>query len=224
MHRGSVTPVRNLAPTVALALAAPFACVGAPAALSPSRAAASGDTLRPPAAFDVLPDRAERSRALFSEASRVLFSPRCANCHPDGDAPTQRDGFERHEPPVVRGERDQGIPGLLCSGCHQDANATLARVPGAPGWQLAPRAMAWRGRSPRQVCEQIKDLARNGHRSLDAIADHVAHDPLVGWAWHPGADRAPAPGTQAAAGALVAAWVATGAECPPDDAAPGVTR
>jgi hypothetical protein len=198
---------------------------GAPATVPPPMIApAHPDQLRPPSAFEVIDDRAERSRAIFVEASRVLFNPRCANCHPNGDAPTQRDDFERHDPPVQRGELDKGIPGLLCTSCHQDANATLARVPGAPKWQLAPREMAWQGRSVHEVCEQIKDLNRNGHRSLDAIVEHVAHDPLVGWGWHPGADRAPAPGTQAEAGALVAAWIASGAECPPEDGRKVVSR
>jgi hypothetical protein len=200
-----------------------LAC-GEPVAPPPKVAPAPRDRLLPPRAFDEIPDRAERSRALFAEASRVLFHPRCANCHPSGDTPTQRDGFEPHDPPVVRGEHDQGVPGLTCGSCHQDDNATLARVPGAPKWQLAPREMAWQGRSARQVCEQIKDPSRNGNRSLGGIALHVAHDPLVGWAWHPGADRTPAPGSQAEAGALVAAWVATGAECPLDEGKEGVSR
>jgi hypothetical protein len=177
-----------------------------------------------PGDFDAILDPAARSRALFAEASRVLFNPRCANCHPDGDAPTQRDGFERHDPPVVRGDRDQGIPGLMCTSCHQDANAPLARVPGAPKWQLAPREMAWQNRSAHEVCAQLKDPERNGHRPLGAVVDHVAHDALIGWAWSPGADRAPPPGSQAAVGALMAAWVATGAECPPEDRRKVVSR
>ena len=37
---------------------------------------------------------------------------------------------------------------------------------------------------------------------------------LVGWAWAPGFGRAPAPGTQQQAGALVEAWIKTGAACP----------
>jgi hypothetical protein len=220
-----------LLPVLSLRHPGPFAFVvlvvacGTPAATpQPTLVPAQPGALRPPSAFDVLPDRAERSRALFTEVSRVLFNPRCANCHPDGDAPTQRDALERHDPPVLRGEHDQGVPGLMCGSCHQDTNATLARVPGAPKWELAPRAMAWQGHSKHQVCEQIKDGNRNGHRSLDAITDHVAHDPLVGWGWHPGADRLPAPGTQAEAGALVAAWVATGAECPAEDGMPGGSR
>ena len=39
---------------------------------------------------------------------------------------------------------------------------------------------------------------RNGGKALAAIVEHNAHDELVGWGWHPGADREPAPGTQAA--------------------------
>jgi hypothetical protein len=33
----------------------------------------------------------------------------------------------------------------------------------------------------------------------------MAHDSLVGWAWMPGGNRVPAPGTQAQLGALIAA-------------------
>jgi len=54
---------------------------------------------------------------------------------------------------------------------------------------------------------------RIGH-TLRKIVDHMGKDELVGWAWKPGADRAPAPGTQAALGALVNAWADSGAVCP----------
>ena len=43
---------------------------------------------------------------------------------------------------------------------------------------------------------------------------HVGEDHLVGWAWTPGGDRRPAPGTQARAGALLDAWEKTGSVCP----------
>jgi len=36
----------------------------------------------------------------------------------------------------------------------------------------------------------------------------------VGWAWHPGEERSPAPGTQAQFGALIRAWISSGAHCP----------
>jgi hypothetical protein len=42
----------------------------------------------------------------------------------------------------------------------------------------------------------------------------MAEDSLVGWGWHPGAGRAPAPGTQAEFGALIKAWADSGAACP----------
>jgi len=174
--------------------------------------------LRAPAAFSVYAERAERSRALFSEAARVLLHPRCVNCHPSGDTPLQYQGSS-HDPPVPRGPEDRGVVGMECTSCHQDRNLELARVPGAPNWHLAPRSMAWAGRDPASVCEQIKDPARNGGKSLPQIVDHTEHDLLVAWGWAPGAGREPAPGSQQQFGALIAAWADTGAECP----APGGT-
>lgn len=178
------------------------------------------NALRSPEAFAVIGDRAERSRALFLEASRVLMHPRCLNCHPDGDVPHHGTQGQLHNPPVVRGPEDKGVVGMECTSCHQDRNLELARVPGAPNWHLAPIEMAWVGKTPRHICEQLKDPKRNGNKSLAAIVEHNAHDELVGWGWHPGADREPAPGTQKEFGAIVQAWVETGAECPSEEARP----
>jgi len=176
--------------------------------------------LRDPKAFAVIEDKADRSRALFLEASRVMLHPRCSNCHPDGDVPYQGMKASPHYPPVVRGPENRGVVGMNCSGCHQDKNLELARVPGAPDWHLAPREMAWVGRTPHALCEQIKDRSRNGGRTLAQIVDHSAHDGLVAWGWMPGAGREPAPGSQARFGEIVAAWVETGAECPRQEAKP----
>jgi hypothetical protein len=74
--------------------------------------------------------------------------------------------------------------------------------------------MAWQGKSLREICLQLKDVARNGGRSLSQIHEHMAKDSLVGWGWHPGEGRSPAPGTQAQFGALIRAWISTGAHCP----------
>jgi len=185
-----------------------------PAALPPS----PPDSLRPPSAFAAIPDRAQRSRALFVEAGRVLLHPRCVNCHPAGDTPTQGDLGFAHDPPVARGADGAGVPGLECRSCHQDRNATAARVPGAPEWRLAPAAMAWRGASLPAICAQLKDRARNGGRTSAQLVEHAAHDPLVAWGWRPGPGRAAAPGSQGEFGALVAAWIETGAECPTEAA------
>jgi hypothetical protein len=164
--------------------------------------------------FDVIRDRSARSKALFGEMARVLTHPRCINCHPSGDTPHQRMAMELHDPPVVRGPEDNGVAGMECTTCHQDRNQALTRVPGAPKWHLAPLAMAWVGKSVPYICNQIKDPARNGGKTLAQLIDHNGHDALVGWGWAPGADREPAPGTQAQFGALTAAWIETGAECP----------
>jgi hypothetical protein len=187
-----------------------------PAAAAPPLAPVADGALRPPAAFAGIIDREARSRALFGEASRVLLHPRCVNCHPDDDTPAQGDRAALHDPPVARGPDGAGVPGMECASCHQDANAATARVPGAPGWRLAPRAMAWRDRSAAAICAQLVDRARNGGRTLPQLVDHVAHDPLVAWGWAPGAGRTPAPGSQAELAALVSAWIDTGAVCPVD--------
>jgi hypothetical protein len=173
--------------------------------------------LRTVADFGVIGDRAERSRALFVEAARVFTHPRCINCHPSGDTPHQGIEMVLHDPPVVRGPEDSGVPGMECQTCHQDRNQELTRVPGAPKWHLAPIEMAWVGQSVAHICNVMKDPERNGHKTLAQIVEHNAHDKLVAWGWHPGADREPAPGTQEQLGALVAAWVDTGAECPAEE-------
>lgn len=179
-------------------------------------AAESGEAgaLRPPSAFDDIADPAARSRALFTEAGKVLTHPRCINCHPSGDTPLQGDSGQAHEPPVVRGRGGLGAVGMECRTCHFRENFDPGAVPGAPGWHLAPPKMAWEGRTLSDLCRQLKDPARNGNRDLDAVAEHMEGDPLVGWGWHPGPGRQNAPGSQEALGALIRAWIDTGAACP----------
>ena len=103
---------------------------------------------------------------------------------------------------------------MRCATCHQGGNFDPAGMPGHPHWHLAPREMAWQDKTLGEICTQIKDPARNGGRSLAQILTHIATDSLVGWAWAPGAGREPAPGTQKELGALIEAWVKTGAVCP----------
>ena len=172
------------------------------------------DTLASPESFAGIGDTAARSAALFTELGKVLTHPRCVNCHPAGDRPRQTDASRLHQPPVERGPDGYGLPAMRCPICHQQANFEPGRVPGNPIWHLAPREMAWEGKSLAEICAQIKDPARNGGRSLEALAEHIGTDHLVGWAWTPGFGRRPAPGTQKQAGELVEAWAKTGAACP----------
>lgn len=177
-------------------------------------ALAQPSALRAPQSFDSIADKAARSRALFEEAGKVIASPRCQNCHPAGERPTQGDDMHPHLPRVVRGSDDRGATALRCTTCHQGANFAPAGMPGHPLWHLAPLSMAWQGKSLGQICAQIKDKKRNGGKTLAQIQEHMGHDTLVGWAWNPGDLRTPAPGTQAQFGELIGAWVASGAACP----------
>jgi hypothetical protein len=188
-------------------------------ALSPVagvESAAQPSALATPESFAGITDPAARSVALFTEAGKVLTSPRCVNCHPAGDRPLQGETAARrlHQPPVTRGSDGHGNAPLHCAMCHQGSNFDPAGVPGHPHWHLAPREMAWQDKTLGEICVQIKDPARNGGRSLEQILTHMATDSLVGWAWAPGFGREPAPGTQKEFGALIEAWIGTGAVCP----------
>ena len=186
-------------------------------AVSPE--AAQVAALKPVAAFSTIRDERARSVALLTEAARVIQSPRCLNCHPVNRQPTQGDDLHAHVPLMYAGPGDHGVAGLQCKSCHGDANfatlaSSIASIPGHSHWGLAPASMAWQGKSLRAICLQLKDGTRNGGRSLSQIREHMAKDSLVGWAWHPGEGRSPAPGTQAQFGALIRAWIVTGAHCP----------
>jgi hypothetical protein len=177
------------------------------------------ESLRAPADFAAIADPAARSAAIFQEAGKVIQSPRCLNCHPNGRVPTQGENLHTHVPYLDAASSGMGKPGIKCVACHQAANVrtpglSIRSIPGHPHWHLAPASMAWQGKSLEEICVQIKDPARNGGFDLAKLHHHMADDPLVGWAWHPGEGRKPAPGTQQLFGQLIQAWIATGAACP----------
>jgi hypothetical protein len=203
-------------PTIAVATVIVVAIAALLMSVFSGRAVAdsASETLATPESFAAINDTATRSAALFTEVGKVLTHPRCVNCHPASDRPRQGDTSRLHQPPVERGADGFGLPAMRCPICHQQTNFEPAGVPGDPDWHLAPRDMAWEGKTLGEICAQIKDPARNGGRSLDQIVHHVGDDHLVGWAWAPGGDRHPAPGAQMQAGALLDAWVKTGAVCP----------
>jgi hypothetical protein len=192
-----------------------FAEIGFRGADAAAEPATNPVTLAPASNFDSITNKNERAVALFQEAGKVIQSPRCLNCHPAGERPTQTERMLPHQPLVVRGEGGIGAPGgLFCTTCHHDTNFDPAGVPGNPRWSLAPAAMAWQGKSLGQICVLIKDRDRNGGKDMAALIKHMAEDELVGWAWHPGGARIPAPGTQKEFGDLIKAWADAGANCP----------
>src|SRR5258708_5766496 len=99
--------------------------------------------------------------AAWRTIAGVMTSPRCLNCHPRDNGPTQGDDMHRHRPSVQRGSYDAGVAAMRCSTCHQDRDQAIARMPGAPHWQLAPASMGWVGLSPGALCRTVKDRSRN---------------------------------------------------------------
>jgi hypothetical protein len=199
---------------VFLPLAAGLMVIGAGLAFSAGEAPTTGKTLKPASAFASISDQKARSVALFEEAGKVIQHPRCVNCHPAGDRPTQTDSSHPHQPLVVRGEDGLGAIGMRCTTCHGPANFDPGHIPGHPQWHVAPIEMAWQGKSLAYICQQIKDPKRNGGKSMEQLIEHMSSDSLVGWGWNPGVGREPAPGTQAEFGELIKAWAESGAACP----------
>ena len=159
------------------------------------------------------------SEKLFMQMHTVLVHPRCLNCHPKDDSPKQGDEARVHVPPMTRGPKDHGPPGMHCDTCHQTRNFDPSGVPGAPTWHLAPRSMAWEGKSAGEICRQMVDRKRNGGKSVAQIVHHLTEDELVAWGWAPGVDvngraRAPVPIAKTEFNRIVRAWAASGAACP----------
>ena len=173
--------------------------------------------LASPASFAGVSDDSARAEAVFAEMFKVIGHPRCLNCHPVSDSPTQGDEMAVHYPPVERGPDGRGVVGMECSTCHGAENVAFLvserSLPGHEPWALAPRSMGWQGLSMGEVCRAMKDPSKNGGRTLEAVHEHHAEDGLVGWAWHPGEGRTPAPGDHATFGALTQAWIDAGASC-----------
>lgn len=162
-------------------------------------------------------DKITAGKQAFGVVARVLQSPRCQNCHPAGDRPLQTDRGVPHAMNISRASVAAGLP---CSACHQERNAESLGVPdgppGAPHWGLPPAEtpMVFQGKTPTALCEQLKDPARNGKRTLAQLLDHVSHDALVLWGWKPGAKRTLPPVPHDQFVAAFAAWVAADGACP----------
>ena len=150
----------------------------------------------------------------FTQISTVLLHPRCLNCHTNGDHPTQGDDRHPHLFRVARGGANTGAAGMHCSTCHQTANNPATGVPGAAGWELAPLSMGWEERTPRELCERLKDPTRNGGLDFNGLGRHFTTDARVAWGWSPGGGRAPVSTPKETFLAAVTTWLARGAPCP----------
>jgi hypothetical protein len=154
----------------------------------------------------------------------VLTSPRCINYHTATNYPQQSDERRRHFANVVRGPEDQGVAGLNCTSCHQEANANSTGVPGSPNWHLAPLSMRWQDTddhplSSGDICRALKDPLRNHGFDGPGLMKHHEEDALVLWAWDAGiradgTSRAPPPITHQEFVDDTRTWVAGGMPCP----------
>jgi len=158
-----------------------------------------------------------RARDAFLSVIPVLKHPRCLNCHATGDYPRQGDDAHIHTMNVRRGLDGHGKFGQKCSTCHQEQNVSgLNMPPGAPNWHLPPAAtpMIWEGRTPGQICRQIKDPSQNGGKSIAQIVEHVSADKLVRWGWNPGEGRSLPPQSHDEFARKFQDWARYGAGCP----------
>ncbi|HKE16689.1 MAG TPA: hypothetical protein VKB80_17570 [Kofleriaceae bacterium] len=202
--------------------AAALALAGAAALALAGRAALAGPRRAPPAHPAAArpapgPEAVAAGRRAFADVARVLQSPRCRNCHPRGDAPLQTDAGRPHRMNITRLSAEAGLP---CGACHQERNAETLGIrggpPGAPKWGLPPAAtpMVFEGKTRTALCEQLRDPARNGKRTLEQLLEHVSSDPLVLWGWNPGGRRTVPPLSHRAFVASFRTWVDSGGACP----------
>ncbi len=173
-----------------------------------------------PAALSQVPDDNVKGLEAWSKIHDVFSHPRCASCHvSDGRPMWMGNGDTKpiKHPMFVGGNPDNhtGQPGAMCSTCHAPVNSAIeGGPPGAEVWLLAPKEMAWFGKSSAQICEQIKDPARNGGKTLAEVASHIKNDELVHSGWNPTPGREAAPYSIDATYDYFNAWIEAGAPCP----------
>jgi hypothetical protein len=158
-----------------------------------------------------------RARDAFRSIIPVLKNPRCLNCHATGDYPRQGDDSHIHAQNIRRGPSGQGVYGQKCNACHQNYNVAGPNMPpGAPDWRLPPpnMPMIWEGKTPGQICRQLKEPKENGGKTVAQIIEHVTSDRLVMWGWNPGEGRTQPQMSQDQFAKKMAEWARYGAACP----------
>lgn len=171
----------------------------------------------------------EQALSAFETIHEVATHRRCTNCHGSDWTPRQREGVP-HNMNIRQTARkkggDIGIAGLSCVACHQGENSgPLGRVPGAGEglgaegddffWHMPPPEMTlWSRMSQSALCAQWTGLMRTKPMPPQKMLEHVSTDPLVAWAWNPGADREPAPGDHKEFIDAFTTWVDGKTPCP----------
>ncbi|HLB09343.1 MAG TPA: (2Fe-2S)-binding protein [Gemmatimonadaceae bacterium] len=184
------------------------------AAIKSAARAASVSVLLLLAAFSSSAAAQTTRSTQFDPVASVVMHARCMNCHQD-NSPRQTDAAILHQPLVVRGKDGHGAPTQQCQACHQATNTADGFVPGVATWRLAPLSMKWQGLTKTQICQEMKDPARNGgRRSGKQVIEHMKSDPLVLWAWAPGAHRTTPPLSHEEFVKALQAWLAAGMPCP----------
>jgi hypothetical protein len=193
----------------ALLLAVLIGCVGMPASMQPLPPASALSEARAADRDD------EGARKAFLAAVEVLYHPRCMNCHPSGDTPLQKDDGNIHAFNVKRGPEGKGAGAMNCALCHRETNQS-GGAPGVPSWHMPPESMpmVFQGRTPGELCRQLKDPKLNGGRTGEQIVEHISKDPLVGWAWNPGEGRTIPKMSRTEFSAKMNEWAKKGAACP----------
>jgi hypothetical protein len=157
----------------------------------------------------------QASQKAFVEACNVFFHPRCINCHPAGDAPMISDTSLPHRFNVKRGPDGKGTAGMSCTLCHRDKNQPDG-PPGVPNWHMPTESMPmiFQGKTPAELCRQLKDPKQNGGKTGHQIIEHLDADPLVLWGWNPGKGRTSPPMDHKIFTSKMREWITLGAHCP----------
>jgi len=157
------------------------------------------------------------ARAAFLAAYPVFMHPRCMHCHPAGDIPLQGEDSHLHAQSVKRGPDGRGKYGMKCGACHQETNLHGANMPpGVVKWHMPPpnMHMVFEGKSPGDLCRQLKDSRQNGGKTIAGAIEHLEADPLVLWGWAPGDGRSTPPLSHPEFAQKMREWVNKGAACP----------
>ncbi len=165
----------------------------------------------------------EQGLTAWSRVFEVASHPRCANCHTgESDRPMWSGpsyGKARpHGMNIRAGASRMGVETVACQTCHSTSEHAQDTAHAAPrvgmAWRLAPPEAHWFNRSSVEICEQLRDPATNGDRTVQQLAEHLNHDLILHWAWHPGPGREPAPYSLLEHINDLLAWGAAGTPCP----------